>query len=64
MLGTRNNIIETLKLMDVSKNPRIFEVDQRYVHYKARKMCRMKDVEVSVFDSMSIEIGRWIGFCL
>ena len=50
--------------MDVSKNPRDFEIDQRHIHHKARKMGGMKKVEVGVFDSTTIEIGRRIGFRL
>jgi len=57
-LGTRNDIVKTLKPMDVSKNPRISEVDQCHVHHEARKMCGMKDVEVGILDSTTVEVGR------
>ena len=50
--------------MDVSKNPRVFEVDQHRIHHKARKMGGVKEVEVCVLDSTAVEIGGWIGFCL
>jgi len=63
-LGTRNDVVKTPKPMNISKNPRVFEIDQCRIHHKPRKMGRMKKVEVSVFDSMTIEIGRWIGFRL
>ena len=50
--------------MHISENPRVFKVDQRHVHHKTRKMCGMKNIEVSVFDSLMITIGGGIGFCL
>jgi len=50
--------------MDVSKNPRVFEVDQCRIHHKARKMGRVKEVEVSVFDSTTIKVWGWVGFRL
>ena len=63
-LAARNNIMKTPKPMDVSKNPRVFEVDQRRIHHEARKMGGMKEVEVGVFNSTSCEIRRRIGFRL
>ena len=63
-LGARNNIVKTPKPIDVSKNPRVFEIDQRCIHHKPRKMGGMKKVEVGILDSTTIEIGRWIGFRL
>jgi len=54
----------TPKPMNISKNPRIFEVDQHRIHHKARKMGRMKDVEVSVLDSLAIEVRGGVGFHL
>ena len=52
------------KPMYISKNPRVFEIDQCHVHHKTRKMGRMKKIEVSVFDSLSIEVGGGVGFRL
>jgi len=63
-LGTRNNVAIAPKPVHISKNPRVFEIDQCYIHHKARQMCGMKDVEVSVFDSMAVEVGGGIGFHL
>jgi len=63
-LGTRNNVMQAPKPMNVSKNPRVFEVDQRRIHHKARKMGGVKEIEVSVFDSAAIEIWRWVSFRL
>ena len=50
--------------MNISKNPRVFEIDQCHIHHKARKMGGMKEVEVGVLDPSTIEIGGWIGFRL
>jgi len=50
--------------MDICKNPRVFEIDQRCIHHEARKMGGMKEVEVGVLDPTTIEIGRWVGFRL
>jgi len=52
------------KPMYVSKNPRVFEIDQRHIHHKVRKVGRVKEVEVSVFDSLTIKIWRGVGFHL
>ena len=50
--------------MDVSKNPRVFEIDQRRIHHKARKMGGMKEVKVSVLNSLTIKVGGGVGFRL
>jgi len=50
--------------MDISKNPRVFEIDQCCIHHKARKMGGMKEVEVSVFDPLAVEVGGGVGFRL
>jgi len=60
----RNNIVQTLKPMNVSKNPRVFEIDQRCIHHKTRKVGGMKKVEVSIFDPTAVEIRGWVSFRL
>jgi len=56
--------VVTPKPMYVNKNSRVLEIDQCGVHHETRKMCRMKDVEVSIFDSTSIKVRGGVGFCL
>jgi len=56
--------MKTPKPMDVSKNPRVFKIDQRCIHHEARKMSGMKKIEIGVLNSTTIEIGRWVGFRL
>ena len=56
--------MKTPQPMDVSKTPRVFEIDQRCVHHKTRKMGGMKEVEVGVFDPLAVEVGGGIGFRL
>ena len=50
--------------MDVSKNPRVFEIDQRRIYHEVRKMGGMKEVKISVFNPTSIEVRGGIGFRL
>ena len=63
-LSSRNNIVIAPKPMYVSKNPRVFEVDQRCIHHKARKVGRVKEVEVSIFNSSTVKVGGGVGFRL